>query len=73
GQAWVVLLAAGYKNVCVLADGLQGFFVRVLQPASLRSENLDDKQKLEISAWRAMFLGSGMAVGAAEPVSGASQ
>lgn len=72
-QAWVVLLAAGYKNVCVLADGLQGFFVRVLQPASLRSENLDDKQKLEISAWRAMFLGSGMAVGAAEPVSGASQ
>lgn len=69
GQAWVFLSAAGFKNVYFLADGLQGFFERVLKPVSLRIDNLPENEKLEINTWRAMFLGSGMSVDAAEPVS----
>ena len=69
GQAWVVLSSAGFKNVYIMADGLQGFFERVLKPASLRSGFVSEEDAAEISRWRAMFLGSGMAAGAAEPVS----
>lgn len=69
GQAWTVLSAAGFKNVYILADGLQGFFERVLKPVSLRSEFISDRDRAEINTWRAMFMGSGMAAGAAEPVS----
>ncbi len=68
GQAWVVLASAGFKNVYIMADGLQGFFERVLKPASLRSGFVSEEDAAEISRWRAMFLGSGMAAGAAEPV-----
>jgi len=67
GQAWVVLQIFGYRNVKVMADGLRGFFDRVLKPASLRMEELSDSEQNEINHWRTMFLGSGMAVGAASP------
>ncbi len=69
GQAWAVLNAAGFKNVYILADGLQGFYERVLKPVSLRPEFISDRGRAEINTWRAMFLGSGMAAGAATPVS----
>ena len=69
GQAWAVLNAAGFKNVYILADGLQGFFERVLKPVSLRHEFISDRDRAEINTWRAMFLGSGMAAGASTPVS----
>lgn len=68
GQAWVLLVAAGFKNVYIMADGLHGFFERVLRPASLRVESLSEEEINEINTWRAMFLGSGLAAGAAEPV-----
>lgn len=68
GQAWVTLTAAGYKNVFIMADGLQGFFERVLKPVSLRQDFLSEADKVEINTWRAMFLGSGMAAGSASPV-----
>lgn len=69
GQAWAVLNAAGFKNVYILADGLQGFYERVLKPVSLRPEFISDRDRAEINTWRAMFLGSGMAAGASTPVS----
>ncbi len=68
GQAWVALTSAGFKNVYIMADGLQGFFERILKPVSLRQEFLSEVDKAEINTWRAMFLGSGMAAGAAAPV-----
>lgn len=68
GQAWVVLTAAGFKNVYIMADGLHGFFERVLKPVSLRDEELSEKDRAEINQWRALFSGAGMAAGAAEPV-----
>jgi rhodanese-related sulfurtransferase len=67
GQAWVVLQIFGYRNVKVMADGLRGFFDRVLKPASLRMEELSESEQNEINHWRTMFLGSGMAVGASSP------
>jgi len=67
GQAWVVLQIFGYKNARVMADGLHGFFERVLKPVSLRMEVLSHSQVKEINHWRTMFLGSGMAVGSASP------
>ncbi len=67
GQAWVVLQIFGYRNVKIMADGLHGFFERVLKPASLRIEVLSEAQINEINHWRTMFLGSGMAVGSASP------
>ncbi|MBI5435376.1 MAG: hypothetical protein HZA52_21255 [Planctomycetes bacterium] len=35
GQAWVELASAGYTNVRMLEDGLDGFLARELMPASL--------------------------------------
>lgn len=70
GQAWVVLVSAGYRNVFILADGLQGFFARVLKPASLRTGFLSEADRREINLWRTMFLGSGMAAGTAAPLTG---
>lgn len=69
GQAWVVLKVFDYHNVVILSQGLRGFFERVLKPVSLRMENHSEEQKAEINNWRAMFLGSGMAVGSASPPS----
>ncbi|KAF1080614.1 MAG: hypothetical protein GQF41_3024 [Candidatus Rifleibacterium amylolyticum] len=73
GQAWVVLQIFGYRNVKVMADGLRGFFDRVLKPASLRIEPLSEAQANEINHWRTMFLGSGMAVGSASPPGAAAE
>lgn len=67
-QAWVVARAAGLANVYILTGGIKSFFENVLQPASLRSEELTLEEKAEINKWRAMFRGSGMAVGASEPI-----
>ena len=67
GQVWVVLKVFGYKNVKVMADGLRGFFDRVLKPVSLRIQSLTESEEHEINHWRTMFLGSGMAVGSASP------
>ncbi len=68
GQAWVVLASAGYQNVFILADGLHGFFERVLKPASLRTGFISEADRREINLWRTMFLGSGMAAGTAAPL-----
>lgn len=70
-QVWVILQNYGFKNVYVMTDGLRGFFLRVLKPASLRSVPISDEEKLEISLWRAHFLGSSMAVGSSVPVGAA--
>jgi thiosulfate/3-mercaptopyruvate sulfurtransferase len=69
GQAWVALVAAGFKNVFILDGGLSGFVDRILKPVSLREEFLSKADQEEINTWRAMFLGSGMASSAAAPVS----
>ena len=67
GQVWVILSSAGFRNVYIMADGLQGFFERVLKPASLRNGFLSEAARREINLWRTMFLGSGMAAGTVAP------
>lgn len=68
-QVWVILQIYGFKNVYVMTDGLRGFFLRVLKPASLAAVPMSDEEKLEITLWRAYFLGSSMAVSSSVPVS----
>jgi len=57
-QARDALFRAGYGNVYLLTDGLEGFMERCMRPVSLRSIPVHESQASEIRAWRAYFLGS---------------
>lgn len=58
-QARDALARMGYANVYMLTDGLDGFFERILKPASLRAETLSAGQTARIKAWRHYFTGDG--------------
>jgi thiosulfate/3-mercaptopyruvate sulfurtransferase len=51
------LARAGFSNVYILTDGLEGFLNRVLKPVSLRGEPLTAEGAARVQAWRRFFLG----------------
>jgi len=55
-QARDVLARAGFQNVYLLTDGLEGFKRRCLKPASLRDEPLGTPEAERVRAWRDFFL-----------------
>jgi thiosulfate/3-mercaptopyruvate sulfurtransferase len=54
-QARDSLQRAGFANLYLLTDGLQGFRERCLKPVSLRSEPLTPAAAARINAWRTFF------------------
>ncbi len=67
-QARDSLARAGYRNVYILTDGLQGFMERCLKPVSLRGEVLPPAEAQRVNAWRAFFTSSeALAAPAAKP------
>ncbi|MCC6406074.1 MAG: hypothetical protein IT453_02830 [Planctomycetes bacterium] len=56
GQAWVELASAGYINVRMLEDGLDGFVERELMPASLATHASESSAEAR-AALRALVLG----------------
>lgn len=54
-QARDSLARAGYRNVYILTDGLDGFIARCLKPVSLRDEPLTPEQAARVAAWRRHF------------------
>ena len=60
-QARDALARMGFANVYMLTDGLEGFFERILKPASLRVETLSSGQTARINSWRRYFMGDGKA------------
>lgn len=60
-QARDALARMGYANVYILTDGLEGFFERILKPASLQAEPLSAGQTDRINSWRRYFTGDGKA------------
>jgi thiosulfate/3-mercaptopyruvate sulfurtransferase len=54
-QARDALYQAGYHNIFILTDGLNGFVDRCLKPVSLRSEPLSAEDAAKIRAWRQFF------------------
>lgn len=67
-RALILAKTSEFKKACVLAGDVKGFCENVLKPASLRASAISAELQDEINKWRVMFSGSGMAVGAAEPV-----
>lgn len=55
-QARDALERAGFDNVYLLTDGLNGFIDRCLTPVSLRSEPVPEPLATEIRLWRQHFL-----------------
>ncbi len=57
-QARDSLYRVGYRNVYILTDGLDGFILKCLTPASLRSEPLSTSMAAKVVSWRTYFLSS---------------
>jgi 3-mercaptopyruvate sulfurtransferase SseA len=57
-QARDSLARAGFDNVYILTDGLDGFVQRCLKPVSLRSEPLTASAAVRVNLWRQYFSAS---------------
>ena len=70
-QARDALARAGFSNVSILTDGLEGFLKRCLKPVSLRSEPVPKDYAARIQRWRSFFYRSpGISPAEAESGSG---
>ena len=64
-QARDSLYRAGFRNVFILTDGLDGFIDQCLKPVSLRATPPSPEAAQQINAWRVFFYGLDQASSAA--------
>jgi thiosulfate/3-mercaptopyruvate sulfurtransferase len=57
-QGRTALVTAGFQNVYILSDGLNGFSEQILKPVSLRTEVMSEGEKDQINQWRNFFSGT---------------